>query len=109
MTSEERVYAFLEAMVEWELRTYPQCTTAPKPLMQTWSAELRRVFDEHLTAKGKGPKAWGKRFHPTHDIPTHFSDPPQWALAAEPELKRGACALCRWRRPTQSKGSTTRR
>ena len=61
MTPEERVRLFLDAMHEWERRVFPKAVRATDAEMKAWVGELRAIFDAHLTAKGKGPKNWGKK------------------------------------------------
>ena len=74
MTPEERVRMFLDAMLAWERRVFPTCTTDTREQMQAHTAGLLAIFREHLTEKGRGPKEWGKKIHPTRGIPTSFSD-----------------------------------
>jgi hypothetical protein len=71
MKPEERVRLFLDAMKAWERRVYPKFGKATEAEMQAWASELRVIYDQHLTAKGKGPKGWGKKIHPTRGIPTN--------------------------------------
>ncbi len=78
MKPEERVRLFLDAMKAWERRVYPKFGKATDAEMQAWANELRGIFDQHLTAKGKGPKGWGKKIHPTRGIPTNVSLPSQY-------------------------------
>jgi hypothetical protein len=74
MTPEERVQLFLDAMSGWERRVFPKFVKANAAQMKRWADELRAIFDAHLTAKGKGPRGWGKKIHPTKGVPTSVSD-----------------------------------
>ena len=74
MTPDDRVRLFLDAMTQWERRVFPELTTAAQAQMKRWTDELRAIFDAHLTIKGKGPKHWGRKIHPTKGVPTSVSD-----------------------------------
>jgi hypothetical protein len=91
MTPEERVRLFLHAMAEWERRTYPAFPKASEEDMRGWVRELRDIYAAHLTETGRGPKNWGKKIHPTRDIPTNSSHPPQYdqeIVRTEPTKKK---------------------
>ena len=92
LTPEERVRLFLDAMNEWERRVFPRAVGATDAQMKGWVAELRAIFDAHLTEKGKGPKNWGKKIHPTKDVFTSVSDQQydQAIVRVEPVPKRKA-------------------
>jgi hypothetical protein len=74
MTAEERVRLFLDAMNQWERRVFPEFVKANDAQMNRWTEELRAIFAAHLSKKGKGPRQWGKKIHPTKDVPTNVSD-----------------------------------
>jgi hypothetical protein len=74
MTPDERVRLFLDAMSQWERRVLPEFVKADEVQMKRWAEELRVIFDAHMTAKGKGPRGWGRTIHPTRGIPTSVSD-----------------------------------
>jgi hypothetical protein len=74
MTAEQRVRLFLDAMAAWERRVFRAFTHADAAQKAQWVVELRAIYDAHLTAKGKGPKAWGKKIHPTKHVVTNVSD-----------------------------------
>jgi hypothetical protein len=66
---DERVRSFLDDMSRWEQRVFPAFVGAGEAQLTRWADELRAIFDAHLTEKGKGPRGWGKKIHPTRGIP----------------------------------------
>src|SRR5260370_23010383 len=60
MTPEERVRSFMAAMVEWEPRVHQALITGAKAEWQSLIGELRTLYDQHLSAKGKGANRFGR-------------------------------------------------
>ena len=74
MTPEERLRAFLDAMLTWERRVSPIFVQSTLAEMQAETVPLLAIFAEHLTEKGRSSKEWGKKIHPKNGIPTCVAD-----------------------------------
>jgi hypothetical protein len=60
MTPEERVRAFLDAMTEWEPRAHSGLLSGQKVHEGPIRDQLRAIYEEHCSAKGKGPARFGR-------------------------------------------------
>ena len=72
MSPEERLQQFMDAMKEWELKTF---TLEPETeeFRAAAGAALQAIFNTHLSAKGKDLKHWGTRL-----ASGSASSPPQY-------------------------------
>jgi hypothetical protein len=60
LTPEERVRSFMAAMTEWEPRAHKALLEGDKAGREALKEQLRKIYDEHLSAKGKGAGRFGK-------------------------------------------------
>jgi hypothetical protein len=60
VTPEERVRAFMTAMTEWEPRAHSALLSGEKVREGPIRDQLRTLYEEHCSAKGKGPARFGR-------------------------------------------------
>jgi len=74
MSPEERVLAFTKAMFEWERKVFRGFEKSTREDNQQAAKELRAIYDDHLSEKGKGLKEFGRKIHPKYGTPVSVSD-----------------------------------